>query len=333
MPTCRGQIAMTLLVTLAAILAVISPPASAQSYPTKPIRYVVPFPPGGPLDVFSRVLAPMLSESIGQPIIVDNVPGAGGSIGMDRVAKSAPDGYTIGLGNTGALAINPSLYGSKLQYDSLRDFTPIALVVTYVNILVVNANLPIRSVRDLVAYAKANPGRVNFGSAGNGSSNHLSGELLRSLTASPMEHVPYKGSAQALFDVVAGRLTFMFDALNTSMPQIRAGKVRAVAVTSSRRSSYAKDVPTMDESGVPGYAEAGSALWWGIVGPAGLPKAMRDKLNEHIVRTMYSSAMAERIKAQYLDVWTGSAEEFRKVLEADVGKWNKIVKESGATLD
>jgi tripartite-type tricarboxylate transporter receptor subunit TctC len=305
----------------------------AQSYPVKPIKYVVPFPPGGPIDVFSRVLAPLLAESLGQPVIVENIPGAGGSIGMDRVAKSAPDGYTIGLGNTGALAINPSLYGTRLPYDPLRDFTQIALVITYVNILVVNPDLPVKSVGDLVAYAKVNPGKVNFGSAGNGSSNHLSGEILKSLTATSMDHIPYKGSGPALTDVIAGRLTFMFDALNTSIPQIRAGRVRALAITSSIRSSFVPDVPTMDESGVPGYAEAGSDLWWGIVGPGGLPRPVLDTLNDHIGRVIRSPAMAERIKAQYLEPWPSTPEEFRKMLAADVGKWNRIVKASGAKVD
>ena len=305
----------------------------AQPYPSKPIKYVVPFPPGGPLDVFSRVLTPMMSEQLGQPVVVENIPGANAGIGMDRVAKSLPDGYTIGLANTGAFAINPALYGSRLPYDSLRDFTHIALVVTYVNILVVPPDLPVKTVADLVAYAKANPGKVSFGSAGNGSSNHLSGEILKSLTGSPMEHVPYKGSGPALTDVIAGRLTFMFDALNTSVQQIRGGRVRALAVTSAKRSGFVPDVPTMDESGVPGYAEAGSDLWWGVVGPAGLPRSVSDKLNEHIVRVMRSPAMAERLKAQYVDAWPSSSEEFRKVVASDLTKWDKIVKASGAKVD
>jgi tripartite-type tricarboxylate transporter receptor subunit TctC len=306
---------------------------NAQSYPTKPIKYIVPFPPGGPLDVLSRILTPFLSESLGQPVVVENIAGANASIGLDRVAKAAPDGYTIGLGNTGGLAINAALYGDKLPYNPVKDFSPLSMAVTYVNILVVDPNLPIKSVADLVAYAKANPNKVSFGSAGNGSSNHLSGELLKSLTGAPMEHVPYKGSAAALTDVIAGRLTFMFDALNTSMPQIRAGRVRALAVTSSKRSQYVPDVPTMAESGVQGYAEAGSDLWFGVVGPAGLPRPVVEKLNQHLVRILNSPEMAERVKAQFLDVRSSTPEEFQRVLEVDNAKWSKIVKASGARVD
>jgi tripartite-type tricarboxylate transporter receptor subunit TctC len=307
--------------------------ASAQTYPVKPIKYIVPFPPGGPLDVFSRVLVPFLSESIGQPVIVENIAGANASIGLDRVAKAAPDGYTIGLGNTGGLAINPALYGDKLPYNPVRDFSPLSLAVTYVNILVVDPKLPLKSVADLVAYAKSNPTKVSFGSAGNGSSNHLSGELLKSLTGAPMEHIPYKGSAPALTDVMAGRLTFMFDALNTSLPQIRAGRVRALAVTSSKRSQYAPEVPTMAESGLPGYAEAGSDLWFGVLGPAGMPQPIVEKLNQHLVRVLNSPELAERVKAQFLEVRSSTPEEFQRVLEVDNAKWSRIVKASGARVD
>ncbi len=307
--------------------------ACAQAYPSKPIRYIVPFPPGGPTDTFSRALTAQLGEALGQPVVVENVPGAAASIGMDRVARSAPDGYTIGLATTGSHAINPHLYGPKLTYNALKDFTPLTLAVSYVNILVVNAAVPVKSVGDLVAYARANPGKVNFGSAGNGSSNHLSGELLRTLTGAPMQHVPYKGSAPALTDVVSGQLTFMFDILITSAAQIRAGRVRGLAVTSTKRSPFAPDIPTMAESGVPGYAEAGSDLWFGIVAPAGLPKPVVEKLNGELIRMLRSPAMRERISGQYLDVWTSTPAEFQKVIESDYAKWGKIVKASGARVD
>jgi tripartite-type tricarboxylate transporter receptor subunit TctC len=308
--------------------------ACAQGYyPTKPIRYIVPFPPGGPTDTFSRALTAQLGEALGQPVVVENVPGAGASIGMDRLAKSPPDGYTIGLATTGSHAINPHLYGPKLSYNALKDFTPLTLAVSYVNVLVVNPAVPVQSVGALVAYAKANPGKVNYGSAGNGSSNHLSGELLRSLTGAPIQHVPYKGSAPALTDVVSGQLTFMFDILVTSVPQIRAGRVRGLAVTSAKRSPFAPDIPTMAESGVPGYAEAGSELWFGIVAPKGLPKPIVDKLNAELIRVLRSPAMRERISAQFFDVWTSTPAEFQRVIEADHAKWGKIVRESGARVD
>ncbi len=306
--------------------------ALAQPYPSKPIRYIVPFPPGGPTDTFSRALTAQLAEALGQPVVVENVPGAAAAIGMDRLAKSPADGYTIGLATTGSHAINPHLY-SKIPYNALKDFTPLSLAVAYVNVLVVNPAVPAQSVAELIAYAKANPGKVNFGSAGNGSSNHLSGELLKSLTGAPMQHVPYKGSAPALTDVVSGQLTFMFDILVTSLPQSRSGRVRALAVTSAKRSPFAPDIPTMAESGVPGYAEAGSDLWFGIVAPAGLPKPVVEKLNGELIRVLRSPAMRERISGQYFDVWTSSPAEFQKVIESDYAKWGKIVRASGARVD
>ena len=306
--------------------------ACAQAFPSKPIRYIVPFPPGGPTDTFSRALTAQLGEALGQPVVVENVPGAGASIGMERLAKSPPDGYTIGLATTGSHAINPHLY-TKLTYNTLRDFTPLTLAVSYVNVLVVNPAVPVQSVGELIAYAKANPGKVNFGSAGNGASNHLSGELLKSLTGAPMQHVPYKGSAPALTDVVSGQLTFMFDILVTSVPQIRAGRVRGLAVTSVRRSPFAPDIPTMSESGVPGYAEAGSDLWFGIVAPAGVPKPVVEKLNAELIRALRSTAMRERISGQFFDVWTSTPGEFQKVIESDHAKWGKIVRASGARVD
>jgi len=266
-------------------------------------------------------------------MIVDNIPGAGASIGMDRVAKSAPDGYTIGLATTGTHAINPALYGPRLTYNALKDFSPLSIAVGYINILVVNPAVPVKSVGELVAYAKANPGKVNFGSAGNGSSNHLSGELLKSLTGAPMQHIPYKGSGPALTDVMGGQLTFMFDSPSTVLPQIRGGKVRALAVTTAKRSAYAPEIPTMDEAGMPGYSEAGSDLWYGIVGPAGIPRPIVDKLNAEIVKALRSPELAERLKTQYLDAWPTTPEEFQKVIESDHAKWGKIVRASGAKID
>ena len=307
--------------------------AIAQAFPNKPIKYIVPFAPGGPTDTFSRALTGRLAEQMGQPVIVENVPGAGASIGMDKVAKSAPDGYTIGLATTGTHAINPALYGPRLTYNALKDFSPLTIAVGYINILVVNPNVPAKSVGELVAYAKANPGKVNFGSAGNGSSNHLSGELLKSLTGAPMQHIPYKGSGPALTDVIGGQLTFMFDSPSTVMPQLRGGKVRALAVTTAKRSAHVPDIPTMEESGMPGYSEAGSDLWYGIVGPAGIPKPVVDKLNAEIIKALRSPEMAERLKNQYLDAWPTTPDEFQKIIEADNAKWGKIVRASGAKID
>lgn len=305
---------------------------AAQAYPSKPLRWIVPFPPGGPTDTFSRAAAQKLSDLFKQPVVVENRAGAGAAIGMEALAKSAPDGYTIGLSTTGSHAINPHLY-SKLAYDPVKDFAPITLAISYVNVLVVNPSLPIQTAADLVAYAKANPGKVSFGSAGNGSSNHLFGELLKSLTGAPMQHVPYKGSLPALTDVIAGNLTFMFDILNVSGPQMRAGRVRGIAVASARRTPYFPELPTLTESGIKGFEEAGADLWFGIMAPAGTPKAIVSKLNEALITGLRSPEMRERIRAQSLDLWTSTPEEFAAVLKADLARWGKVVKASGARID
>ena len=305
----------------------------AQGYPSKPLRWIVPFPPGGSTDGFSRPLAAKLSELLGQPVVVENIGGAGASIGSDRIAKAAPDGYTIGLATTGSHAINPHIYGAKLPHDTIKDFTHIALAVSYVNVLVVNPNVPAKSVAELIAYAKANPGKVSFGSAGNGSSNHLSGEVLKVLTKAPMEHIPYKGSGPAMTDVMAGNISFMFDVLITSIPQMNAGRVRALAVTSAKRSPYVPEVPTMDESGVPGYNEAGSDLWFGIVGPAGIPKPIVARLNEKLIEALRAPDMRQRIRVQAFDLWTSTPEEFSAVLKSDHAKWGNIVRAAGARID
>jgi tripartite-type tricarboxylate transporter receptor subunit TctC len=307
--------------------------AAAQTFPSKPIRWIVPFPPGGPTDGFSRGAAQKLAEVLGQPVIVENVPGAGASIGMDRVSKAAPDGYTIGLATTGTHAINPHLYGARLPHDTVRDFTPLTLAVRYVNVLIVNPKVPAASVGELVAFAKAHPDKVSFGSAGNGSSNHLSGEVLRMVSGAPMQHVPYRGSAPALADVFAGNTTFMFDILITAMPQVQAGRVRALAVTSERRSPYAPQVPTMAEAGVKGFAEAGSDLWFGIVGPPGLPKPIVQKLNESLIVALRSPEMRQRMSAAGFEPWTSTPEEFARTIREDRDRWGPIVKASGAKVD
>ena len=321
-----------LLPVLAVIWLALPSAAVAQPYPSKPIRWIVPFPPGGPTDSFSRPVAQKLGEVLGQPVVVENIPGAGASIGMDRLAKSPPDGYTIGLATTGTHAINPHLY-ARLPHNPLKDFTPLTLAVRYVNVLVVNPSLPVTTVAELVAYAKANPGKVTFGSAGNGSSNHLSGEVLKHVTGAPMTHVPYRGSAAALTDVLGGNITFMFDVLVTIQPHLRTGRVRALAVTSDKRSPYAPDIPTMAESGVKGFSEAGSDLWMGIVGPAGLPKPVIEKLHAKLIESMRAPEVTQRVNAQAFELWTSTPEEFARVIRADLEKWGKIVKVSGATVD
>ena len=307
--------------------------AQSETWPSRPIKWIVPFPPGGPTDTFSRAAAQQLSAALGQPVVIENRGGAGGGVGMAALAKSAPDGYTIGLSTTGTHAINPALYGSRIGYDPIKDFTPLTLAVSYVNMLVINANHPAKTVKELVDYAKADPDKVSFGSAGNGSSNHLSGEVLKMMTDAPMQHVPYKGSALALNDVLGGQITFMFDILNVAIPQSRGGRVRALAVTSSKRSPFAPEVPTMEEAGVPGYSAAGSDLWFGIMAPAGLPKPVADKLQRALVTVLRSPEMRQITRAQFFEPYTSSSADFLKVIRDDSAKWARIVKQSGARVD
>jgi len=307
--------------------------AQPAPYPSRPLKWIVPFPPGGPTDAFSRPVAAKLAEVLGQPVVCENVPGAGASIGMERVARSAPDGTTIGLATTGTHTINPHLYGARLPHDTSRDFTPLTLCARYVNILIVNPKVPVSSAAELVEYAKANPGTVTFGSAGNGSSNHLSGEALKLVSGAPMQHIPYRGSALALADVMAGNITFMFDALVTGMPPVQAGRVRALAVTSERRSPYASQVPTMAEAGIRGFSEVSTDMWFGMVGPAGLPKPVLAKLNETLIRALRSTEVRERVAAQGFELWTSTPDEFAAVIRADRDRWGRIVKASGAKID
>ena len=314
------------------LLCVLIGSAHAQ-YPAKPIKWIVPFPPGGPTDSFSRPVAQKLSQLVGQPVVIENIAGAGAAIGTERLAKSAPDGYTVALATAGTHAINPHLYGTRLQYDALKDFTPLTLAVKYVNVLVVNPEVPAKTVAELVAYAKANPDRVSFGSAGNGSTNHLSGEVLKYVTGAPMQHVPYKGSAAALTDVLAGNLTFMFDILVTSLPQARGGRVRALAITSATRSPFASDIPTMAESGIKGYSDAGADLWFGIVAPAGLDRGIARTLNQKLIEALRSPEIRERLSAQAFELWTSTPEQFARVIRTDYEKWGRIVKASGARVD
>src|SRR5271166_4588940 len=259
---------MTLLLKRAAsfiVLAVIAAGAGAQTYPTKPIRLVVPFPAGGTTDILAREVGQRLSVSLGQSVIVDNRPGAAGNIGSELVAKSAPDGYTLLMATVGTHAINPSLY-ARMPYDHVKDFTPVVLVAGVPNVLEVTPSLPVYTVADLIKLAKEKPGQINFASSGSGTSIHLSGELFKTMAGVDMTHVPYKGSAAAITDLIGGQVQVMFDNLPSSLPQIKAGKLRAIAVTSAQRAPALPDVPTIAESGLPGF-EATS--WFGVVAPAG----------------------------------------------------------------
>jgi tripartite-type tricarboxylate transporter receptor subunit TctC len=315
-------------VLLLAVLAVAAP-AQAQSYPDKPIKLVVPFAPAGATDVLARIVGQKLSELEKQPVIVDNRAGAGGNIGSDAVAKAAPDGYTLLMGAVGTHAINVSLY-KKMPYDPVKDFVPVVLVATVPNVLVVPASLPVNSVKELIAYGKANPGKLNFGSSGNGTSIHLSGELFKSMTGVDMQHVPYKGSGPATVDLLSGQVQMMFDNLPSAMPNIKSGKLKALAVTSAKRSPSLPDVPTIAEAGVPGY-EAPS--WFGILVPKGTPPEIVAKLNTDINKILAMPDTKKKFLEQGAEPAGGTPEQFAALINSEIPKWAKVVKASGAQID
>ena len=315
---------------VAALCWLVSPFAAAEAgYPTKPIRLVVPFPAGGTTDILARATAQKLSEALGQQVIVDNRPGAGGNIGTELVAKAPPDGYTLLMGTVGTHAINASLY-SKLPYDHVKDFTPVILVAGVPNVLVVNPALPVNSVQELIAYGKANPGKLNFASSGSGTSIHLSGELFKTLTGVQMTHVPYKGSAPALTDLMGGQVQLMFDNLPSSLAFIKAGKLRALGVTSTTRAAALPDVPTLVEAGVPGF-EASS--WFGIVAPAGTPRDIVMRINTEVAKWLASPDARDKLSAQGAIAASGSPEDFARHIASETTKWARVVKESGAKVD
>jgi tripartite-type tricarboxylate transporter receptor subunit TctC len=312
-----------------ALVAAFAAAAWGQVYPNKPIRIVVPFPAGGTTDVLARAAAQKLTESLGQPVVVDNRPGAGGNIGAELVAKSPPDGYTMLMGTVGTHAINPSLY-PKMPYDHVRDFAPIILVAGVPNVLVVNPSLPVNSVQELIAYAKANPGRLNFASSGNGTSIHLSAELFKTMTGVQMAHIPYKGSAPALQDLAGGQVQLMFDNLPSSLALIKAGRLKALAVTSKARAQALPDVPTVAESGLPGF-EASS--WFGLLAPTGTPQPVIAKVNGEIAKWLATPEAKEKLLAQGANAAGGTPEDFARHIAAETAKWQKVVKESGAKID
>jgi tripartite-type tricarboxylate transporter receptor subunit TctC len=323
----------TLLAALAASLAVaaaVPPAALAQTaFPTRPIRIVVPFPPGGTTDILARAAAQKMAEAWKEQAVVDNRPGAGGNIGAELVAKAPPDGYTMLMGTVGTHSINASLY-AKMPYDHVRDFAPVILVAAVPNVLVVHPSVPVNSVAELIAYAKANPGRLNFASSGSGTSIHLAGELFKVMAGVTMTHVPYKGSAPAIADLVGGQVQLMFDNLPSALPQIKAGRLRALGVTSAQRAPALPDVPTIAESGLPGY-EASS--WFGLLAPAGTPKDVVAKVNGEVARWLASPEAKEKLLSQGANAAGGTPEDFARHIAAETAKWQQVVKASGAKVD
>jgi len=317
-----------LLLALVAAIVVI-PTATAQDYPAKAIRLVVPFPPGGGTDIFSREIAHKLSDTLKWVVVVDNKPGAGGNIGMDAVAKAPADGYTIGMGQTSNLAINPTLY-AKLPYDPLKDLAPIALVADAPLVLVVPANSPFRSVADLVAAAKKKPGEVTFGSPGNGTVAHLTGELFQTAAGIKLSHIPYKGSAQAITDLMGGQVQSYMSSIPTALSHIKGGKLRALAVTSTKRVPTLPDVPTIAEAGYKGFD---ATTWFGIVAPAGTAPAIINKLNAEVNRVLKAPDLRDKFAAEGGGALGSSPQEFAAMLKSDYAKWGKVVKDANIKLD
>ena len=312
----------------AALLAVLATSALAQGYPTKPAKVVVPYPPGGPTDIVARVVSQKLSEQTGQQFIVENRPGAGGNIGAEAVAKSPADGYTLLVATT-AHAINPALFKS-LGYNLVKDFAPVSQLTSGPLVIVANPSLPAKNVKELIALAKAKPGTLNYASSGNGQSTHLSAELFGAMAGVKMNHIPYKGSAPALTDVMGGQASLMFDTMLSAMPQVKNGKLKAIAVTSAARSPAAPDLPTVAESGLPGYE---AIAWNGLLAPAGTPAEVVNKLNAELKKALDAPDVKDRFSAQGFGAAWNTREAFAKFIQAELDKWAKVVKVSGATLD
>lgn len=318
---------------LATSLPLTAQPATEADWPTKQIRFVVPYPPGGPLDHVARALAEKLRDLLGQPVIVENRPGAGGNIGVANVARSAPDGYSIVMGAVATHAINPWLYAS-IPYDPNRDFAPVTLVARVPNVLVMNPAAAeergIRSVADLIAWARRNPGKLNYASGGNGSAGHLAGELLEAQAGVSMVHIPYGGAAPAQFGLLGGQTELMFDNLASAAPQIRSGKLKAFAVTSARRSPFFPELPTISESGLPGFD---IDTWFGIFAPAGTPRPVVERLNAEFARALASEDIREKLATMGAVPSPMSDRQFADFVRSEQQKYEKIVKTSGARID
>ena len=313
---------------LAAVCFAASSLTWAQSYPAKPIRIVVPFPAGGTSDILARSVGQKLAEEWKQQVVVDNRPGAGANIGAELVAKAPPDGYTLLLAST-IHTINPSLY-SKLGYDPVRDFAPITLIAATSQVLAVHNSLPVKTVKEFIAYARKRPGQLNYSSAGSGSQPHLTAELFKSMTGIEMVHVPYKGAPPAMIDLLAGQVALTFATAPSAVPHVKAGKLRALGVSTAQRITALPDVPTIAEAGVPGFEASGSN---GLVGPAGLPPAIVERLNTAIVRIVKEPAMSKYLSEQGADPMTMTPSEYASYIKAEVAKWAKVVKAAGAKVD
>jgi tripartite-type tricarboxylate transporter receptor subunit TctC len=308
-----------------------SPASGASNFPTKPVRFIVPYPPGGSLDQVARALGDKMKDGLGQPVLVENRPGAGGNVGADVIAKSAPDGYNIVMGAVATHAINPALY-AKMPYDPVKDFQPVTLVASTPNVLIVPPTSPLKSAKELIDYAKKNPGRLNFGSGSNGSTGHLAGELMKQQTGTFIVHIPYAGGNPALLALMAGQTDLMFDNLANASAQIKAGKVKPLAVTTLRRSQFAPELPTMAESDAR-LKDFDLDTWFGIMAPAGLPKPVLDRLHSEIVKAMATIELKALFTRLGAEPGGNSPQEFAAFIERERAKYARIVKLSGAKVD
>jgi len=302
---------------------------SGQAYPTKPVRFVIAFSPGGPSDILTRLVGTKLSEAMGQPFVFENRPGAGGNIAGEFVAKAPPDGYTLLMGNNSILATNASLY-KKMNFDPVKELAPVALLASQPNILVVHPSLPVKSVKDLVALAKSRPGQLNYASSGSGAAAHLAAELFKSSTGVSMVHIPYRGAGPALADMLAGQCQVMFATALSVQPHIKSGRLRPLAVTTARRSATFPDLPTVAETGVKGFE---ATTWHGVVVTAGTPQAVIDRLNAEINKILKMPDMRERLRNQGAEIIGGTPQQFAAYIQAEIPKWAKVIKDSGATAD
>lgn len=329
----RRRATLALLAAGGAALAVRNVPAlaagAADAFPSKPVRIVVPFTPGGSTDILARAIGQKLSELWGQPVVVENRPGAGGNVGVELVAKSAPDGYTIVMGHIGTFAANPSLY-KPLPYDPVKDFAPITLVANVPNVLVVGPSVQARTLGELIAHAKANPGKLDYGSGGNGSAAHLATEYFKLQTGVSMQHVPYKGTAPAIADLLGGQIGLIITGAPPLMPHLRSGKVRALAVLSPRRLAVLPDVPTVAESGYPGFA---AVQWYGLFAPAGTPKDVVARINRDTIRALRDPGVAERLASEGAEPVGDTPEQFGAFVKSEIELWGKVIRESGAKVE
>lgn len=300
-----------------------------QGYPEKPIRFVVPFTPGSGVDIVARLLGQKLGESWKQSVVVDNRSGAGGTIGTEIVARAVPDGYTILMGNLATHGINPNLY-RKLPYDAIRDFAPVTQVADVTNVLVVHPSLPVKSMQELIALARSRPGSINYGSGGAGSGAHLAAELFKSTAGVNMVHVPYKGVGLAMNDLLGGQIQLMFSNLLSSLPHVKAGKLRALAVTTAKRSSAAPDLPTIAEAGLRGYE---AANWFGVLAPAATPKQVVAKLNGDIVKVLQMPDVRNRLSSQGADPVGSTPQQFAAYIKAEIARWKTVIRNAGIKAD